>query len=79
MPATRAPCATIFLAISTTPLFQPPSPDTKSTNAYGPAANAGFRLGVGRAHKNIEVRFSYMKGINEDKPNVYGVGALFNF
>jgi hypothetical protein len=52
---------------------------TKSTNAYGPAANAGFRIGVGRRHKNIEVRFSYMKGINEDKPNVFGVGALFNF
>lgn len=52
---------------------------TESTNAYGPAANAGFRIGVGRRHKNIEVRFSYMKGMNEDKPNVFGVGALFNF
>ncbi|MBK5272535.1 MAG: hypothetical protein JJE22_16150 [Bacteroidia bacterium] len=52
---------------------------SKSTNAYGPAANAGFRIGVGRKHRNIEVRFSYMKGITEDKPNVFGVGALFNF
>ena len=53
--------------------------NTQSTNAYGPAANAGFRIGVGRRHKNIEVRFSYMKGINEDRPNIYSVGCLFNF
>ena len=51
----------------------------ESTNVYGPAANAGFRIGVGRQHKNIEVRFSYMKGINETKPDIFGGGALFNF
>ena len=51
----------------------------KSSNVYGPAANAGFRIGVGRKHRNIEVRFSYMKGINEDKPDIFGGGALFNF
>jgi hypothetical protein len=50
-----------------------------SSNTYGPAANAGIRLGVGRAHKNIEVRFSYMKGINEAKPNIFGVAGAFNF
>lgn len=51
----------------------------KSTNIYGPAANAGFRIGVGRKHRNIEVRFSYMKGMNENKPDIFGGGALFNF
>lgn len=50
-----------------------------STNSYGPAANAGIRIGVGRKHKNIEVRLSYMKGINENKPNVFGIAGLFNF
>ena len=53
--------------------------NSKSTNTFGPAANAGFRIGVGSRHRNIEVRFSYMKGINEDKPNIFGIGALFNF
>ena len=50
-----------------------------SSNTYGPAANAGIRLGVGRQHKNIEVRFSYMKGINESKPSIFGVAGAFNF
>jgi hypothetical protein len=69
--------------------------DGYSINAFGPAGNAGVRLGVGRKHRNIEIRFSYMKGINDnirtrddgfgnpikfnDKPNVYGVACLFNF
>ena len=51
----------------------------KSTNIYGPAANVGLRIGVGRKHRNIEVRFSYMKGMNENKPDIFGGGALFNF
>lgn len=57
-----------------------------SKNDYGPAANAGLRFGVGRNHMNIEVRFSYMKGLNSDKiysfvnkPNIFGVGCAFNF
>jgi len=50
-----------------------------TTNAYGPAANAGVRIGVGSAHRNIEIRLSYMKGINDDKANVYGLACLFNF
>jgi hypothetical protein len=66
-----------------------------SINAFGPAGNAGVRLGVGRKHRNIEIRFSYLKGINDnkrirddgfnppitvnDKPGVYGVACLFNF
>ncbi len=52
---------------------------TSTVNAFGAAANAGMRFGVGRKHKNIEVRFSYMKGLNENKPNVFGVAGLFNF
>lgn len=53
--------------------------DSYSSNTYGPAANAGIRLGVGKRHKNIEVRFSYMKGINENKPNIFAVAGAFNF
>ena len=52
---------------------------TRSLNTFGPAANAGVRFGVGRKHKNIEVRLSYMKGLNETKPNVFGIAGLFNF
>ncbi|WP_212003639.1 hypothetical protein [Chitinophaga sp. HK235] len=47
-----------------------------STN--GPMGNAGFRIGVGRVH-NIEVKLSYMKGLSDDKPNVFSIGTLFNF
>ncbi len=50
-----------------------------STNTYGPAGNAGVRFGVGRKHRNIEVRLSYMKGINENKPNIFAIAGLFNF
>jgi hypothetical protein len=53
--------------------------DRYTSNTYGPAANAGIRIGVGKTHKNIEVRLSYMKGINESKPNVMGLAAAFNF
>ena len=50
-----------------------------SSNVYGPAANAGVRFGVGRKHRNIEVRLSYMKGINENKPHIFGLAGGFNF
>lgn len=53
--------------------------DSYSSNTYGPAANGGVRIGVGRKHKNIEIRLSYMKGINENKPNVFGIAGAFNF
>jgi len=53
--------------------------DSYTSNTYGPAANAGFRIGIGRQHKNIEIRLSYMKGINESRPNVMGLAAAFNF
>ena len=52
---------------------------SKSTNTFGPAASAGYRIGVGRMHRNIEVRFSYMKGVSKDKASIYGIGAMFNF
>jgi hypothetical protein len=52
---------------------------TESINVFGPAAHAGLRFGVGRKHQNVEVNFSYMKGINENKPNIFGVGCAFNF
>jgi len=65
--------------ITETDSYGYPYDSFKSSNVYGPAANAGFRIGVGRKHRNIEVRFSYMKGTNEDKPDIFGGGALFNF
>ena len=51
----------------------------ESTNSFGPAANAGVRIGVGRAHRNIEIRFSFMKGLNESKANIFGIAGAFNF
>lgn len=51
----------------------------KSINTFGVAANAGVRFGVGRTHKNIEVRLSYMKGFKDTKPNIFGIAGLFNF
>lgn len=54
--------------------------ETVSTfGTYGPAGNIGFRIAVGSNQKNIETRFSYMKGINQSKPALYGIAALFNF
>jgi hypothetical protein len=50
-----------------------------NVTSYGPAANAGFRFAVGRNQKNIQVRFSYMKGLNDSKPSVFDIGAGFNF
>ena len=52
---------------------------SRNLNIHGPAANAGMRFGVGKKHKNIELRFSFMKGINESKPNIFGIAGLFNF
>ncbi|WP_440135262.1 hypothetical protein [Chitinophaga sancti] len=54
----------------------------KSTenSTLGVTANAGFRIGTGRRHRhNIEVKFSYMKGLTDYKPDVYGVNCIFNF
>jgi hypothetical protein len=48
-------------------------------SSYGPAANAGVRIAVGSHHKNIEIRLSYLKGIDVNSVNAYGVATLFNF
>lgn len=53
--------------------------DSRSVNTFGPAANAGVRFGVGRKHRNIEVRLSYMKGLSDTKPDIFGIAGLFNF
>ncbi|MEO6316395.1 MAG: hypothetical protein ABIU63_05205 [Chitinophagaceae bacterium] len=45
----------------------------------GPVGNAGMRFAVGRGAHNVEVRFQYMKGLNDVKPNIFSVGAAFNF
>jgi len=37
------------------------------------------RIAVGSNQKNIEIRLSYMKGIDDNKVSVYGVNTLFNF
>lgn len=52
---------------------------SESTNAFGPAANAGLRFGVGRKHQSVEVNFSYMKITSKSKPNIFGLGCAFNF
>jgi opacity protein-like surface antigen len=53
--------------------------EKQNVTTYGPAANAGVRFGVGNKTKNIEVLLSYMKGINDHKPNSYALQAVFNF
>lgn len=58
-------------------LFSPS--ETRTTNTVGPAANGGVRFGVGQRHKNIEVRLSFMKGITNHRPGIFGVAGLFNF
>ena len=50
-----------------------------SFSAMGPVANAGIRFAVGRGTHNVEVRFQYMKGLNDVKPNIFSAGGAFNF
>lgn len=52
---------------------------TKSLTTFGPAANGGVRFAVGRGTHNIELLLSYMKGLNENKPNTFGIQGVFNF
>jgi hypothetical protein len=47
--------------------------------SFGPAVNGGVRFAVGQRTHNIEVLLSYMKGINDLKPNTFGIQAMFNF
>lgn len=49
------------------------------SKGLGSAANAGVRFAVGSNQKNIEVRFSYMKGLKDYKPSMFGLNAAFNF
>jgi hypothetical protein len=52
--------------------------ETESTT--GIAANVGLRIGLGyRKRHNLEIRTSYMKGISNHKPNIFGVNCVFNF
>jgi hypothetical protein len=51
----------------------------QAKSSYGPAGNAGVRIAVGNHQKNIEIRLSYLKGIDPTNANVFGVATLFNF
>ena len=52
---------------------------TAKMSGFGPVGNLGARLGVGHGSHNIELRFSYMKTMDDSKSSVVGIGALFNF
>ena len=60
-------------------IIDPYEETSPAGGTVGPAANAGFRIAVGSHMKNIEGRFSYMKGITNAKPHVFGMAVLFNF
>jgi hypothetical protein len=51
----------------------------KTHTSFGPAVNGGVRFAVGQGTHNIEVLLSYMKGLNDLKPNTIGIQAVFNF
>ncbi|MVT07460.1 hypothetical protein [Chitinophaga tropicalis] len=54
--------------------------DSRSESTTGPAGNFGIRIAVGsRKRHNIEIRTSYMKGITNYKPDIFGMNCLFNF
>jgi|SRR5450432_656658 len=48
-------------------------------SGFGPVGNIGLRLGVGHKTHNLELRFSYMKTMDQSKSNIVGIGVLFNF
>jgi hypothetical protein len=48
-------------------------------NATGPIGNAGVRIGVGRGTHNIEIKLSYLKGIDVSKADIIGIHGIFNF
>ena len=48
-------------------------------NAFGPVGNVGMRFAVGRGTHNVEARLTYMKGLDDSKANIIGIGGLFNF
>ncbi|RFM31771.1 hypothetical protein [Chitinophaga silvisoli] len=50
------------------------------SSTFGVTANAGFRIGMGHHHRhNLEIKFSYMKGLTDYRPDVGGVNCIFNF
>ena len=53
---------------------------TQQINGIGPVVNAGsrFSLGKDRIH-NFEIRLSYMKILAASKPDLFGIGCIFNF
>lgn len=48
-------------------------------SGFGPVGNVGARMGVGHGSHNLDLRFSYMKTLDQSKSNVIGIGFLFNF
>jgi hypothetical protein len=53
--------------------------DGVKVSTFGPVGNAGVRIAVGRHKKNIEIKLSFMKGLDNSSANTYGVHTLFNF
>jgi|HubBroStandDraft_6_1064221.scaffolds.fasta_scaffold423345_2 hypothetical protein len=53
---------------------------TQQITGFGPVANAGVRFSIGKRRVHTwEIRFSYMKILNGNHPDIFGVGCLFNF
>ena len=47
-------------------------------SGFGPVFNTGIRIAKDR-HHNVEIRFSYMKAMDESKSNIFGIAAIFNY
>ena len=47
-------------------------------SGFGPILNTGIRIARDRIH-NVEIRFSYMKAMDDSKSNIFGIGAIFNY
>ena len=52
---------------------------TTSIRSYGSVGNAGIRIGVGQRSHNIELKASYMKGLDVSKADILGFAGIFNF
>lgn len=53
--------------------------NTTTVESFGPVANAGIRFAVGRGVHNIELKVSYMKGLDTSKSDIFGLAGIFNF